>query len=711
MVAQRKWEELSLMDAVDNLSALSELDALASEEAKEEGIEKKHAVKWLSPALNSENQEEVKETFRVLHNYLKYVYEEEKSRLEDPQTQKGIQAMMLLAGEAAQKVDRFTDIFKGIKGKESVSELKEFQELQKFYLTRIVKRFQESLEEEEAWKAEWGEPQEGVLDIERRALRDLETVRKDREYELFYLRKEDGRLFYNQNLLRHIRLVGDFDEAVSRVEEKDPLLQIKTIREQEVIETAKTILKQTAPYIDSFYKEAYPFRKKSFVSKINKALMALMLAANPKNSLLRTKGKSSLLYFFDFHLFLREALLSEEYQKCLTLHDGKIDPFFHALINLSHTLSLYFFMQTPTKKEFLAFIYKLIATKTGKREKFPSHSFFHALLDQDDHLRLLFKRYPSGPILKTLDVLKMEESERAFDPLLQENVPSQLFSFLSEKRHITCLHLPCPTRQTVIDKAEIIEEFKGFLRALFCDLKPRKVLMINLQDRTSWKEYARCIALEKLQHEAEFSENLVVVTLPKESDFYFQSSSYLQLHSSAEFKKQFLNQIKSGDECGFFFPKGLSQKAILDFSEEMIETVHSLFFAKKETLTRKNRLDFIELFYHFLTQQIIEWTQPDLISFASKDGIDRGAAAAAGFYLFLRLFSDTSNWKKEERDQLLSILYAPALLVRERLLDIQRLHRMVSALSLLEAALTTDRKALFRALSPRIALQRLHSLE
>jgi len=143
----------------------------------------------------------------------------------------------------------------------------------------------------------------------------------------------------------------------------------------------------------------------------------------------------------------------------------------------------------------------------------------------------------------------------------------------------------------------------------------------------------------------------------------------------------------------------------------MIETVHSLFFAKKETLTRKNRLDFIELFYHFLTQQIIEWTQPDLISFASKDGIDRGAAAAAGFYLFLRLFSDTSNWKKEERDQLLSILYAPALLVRERLLDIQRLHRMVSALSLLEAALTTDRKALFRALSPRIALQRLHSLE
>jgi len=68
MVAQRKWEELSLMDAVDNLSALSELDALASEEAKEEGIEKKHAVKWLSPALNSENQEEVKETFRVLHS-------------------------------------------------------------------------------------------------------------------------------------------------------------------------------------------------------------------------------------------------------------------------------------------------------------------------------------------------------------------------------------------------------------------------------------------------------------------------------------------------------------------------------------------------------------------------------------------------------------------------------------------------------------------
>src|SRR3990170_6659499 len=104
------------------------------------------------------------------------------------------------------------------------------------------------------------------------------------------------------------------------------------------------------------------------------------------------------------------------------------------------------------------------------------------------HIRYILKQHPSGPILKTLDVLRLDENERAFDPLTQENLPHQLFSFLFKKRHITCLHLPCPVHQEVINRAEIAEEFKGFMRSLRQELDSRKLLLINLQDRTSWQE-------------------------------------------------------------------------------------------------------------------------------------------------------------------------------------------------------------------------------
>jgi len=61
----------------------------------------------------------------------------------------------------------------------------------------------------------------------------------------------------------------------------------------------------------------------------------------------------------------------------------------------------------------------------------------------------------------------------------------------------------------------VIEEFKGFLRHIEMKKGVEKHLLFNLQDRTSWEEHARCQALEDLEHHAEFNNQLVVVTLPK----------------------------------------------------------------------------------------------------------------------------------------------------------------------------------------------------
>lgn len=691
-------ERLTLMDAVNNLSSMAELDTVSTAEAEEKGIEQSRAVKWLLPVEGTEMQEEVKETFRVLHKYLEHVYHDERSRLKDPETQKGIQAIMVLAGEAASKVDKYTDIFEGARGKEKVSELKEYQDLQKFYLSRIIKRFQETLAEEEEWQSEWGAQEEDILDIERRGLKDIETVRRDLEYELFYLRKEDGRLYFNKNLLRHIRLVGDFDEAVSVVEEGDPFLKVQILHDHEINAAAREILDSIAPFVDRFYKEALSHKEKPFVNWLNQAIMALMLAANARNSIQATTGKTCLLYFCDFHTFLRQAVLSDEYQRYILADPAEMDPFHFSLLNLSHSLCMHFFFRVVNPKECIDFIYKLIGKGKGKDARLDSSKFFSELLDEDERLREVIDQFPNGPILKTLDVLKQKAEEKAFDPLVQENFPHQLYNFKVHTHHITCIHLPTPVHQEVINNVQIVEEFKGLLRSMSREMGGKKFLMINLQDRTTWKEHARCIALENLQKEAEFARTFYVVTLPKNTDFYLQTSSYLKFDNAQDFKSQLLLQIKSGPDCGFFFPQKIKDKDINAFSEQCVDSIHKVFFENKESLTRTHRLDFIEIFYLMLIYKILEWIEPDALSFSCKDGIDVGAATAAGFFLFVRLFSEDPKLKKSTIETVLWMLHAPALLVRERCGNIQRFHRMISSLSHIDATLQKRRKTVLKEL-------------
>ncbi len=83
--------------------------------------------------------------------------------------------------------------------------------------------------------------------------------------------------------------------------------------------------------------------------------------------------------------------------------------------------------------------------------------------------------------------------------------------------------------------------------------------------------------------------------------------------------------------------------------------------------------------------KLIEDFNPDTLSFTCKDAVDTGAAASAEMFAFLRMMNDASHWSKEEKDFLLWMLYAPALSVRERAIDIQRLNRMTSALAIVGA--------------------------
>src|SRR5690242_15860836 len=111
---RKKQNRLSLMEAVDNLSLLAELSSPSEregsqpaeflEEQSEDHIDKRS---WYAVEDLSFNVQKARNTFSILYNYLKNLYETEEDQLRDPEMQKGIQAIMLLAMEAAVNLSTF----------------------------------------------------------------------------------------------------------------------------------------------------------------------------------------------------------------------------------------------------------------------------------------------------------------------------------------------------------------------------------------------------------------------------------------------------------------------------------------------------------------------------------------------------------------------------------------------------------------------------
>src|SRR5581483_8101307 len=432
---------LTVMDAVDNLSHLAELDIPVRD-----GEGTSQGISWHNFEYRSFNQEKIKEIFQTILKYVKGVAEKEKTFLREERAQRAIQAMMLLAAEAAKKIDRYTEIFKGEKIS-SVTELKEYKELQHIYLTKIVQRFNPLSDIEEKWQDSWGAGD--VESIEQSGLRDLETVRKDKKYELFLIRNEDNTPYFNRALLYHMQLVGQFDVLFADSSMEDPFLRIEIINDKDANLSAKEILKMAAPYIDDFFKDAMKFKNIPFVAALSKALIALMMAGNSRNLLQNALAKHSFNYYADFQHYLRAALSTAEYRKLISKPSAQSERFIQSALHLSHVLCKSFFTKIGIRRDMIELIHALIEKGSeGSIQESQTASplaLWNNLHDKDDSIRFLFERYPNGPLLKTLKMFNKDNAMQGFDPIAQQNQSGQLYSLSSEETHITCLRLPCPT--------------------------------------------------------------------------------------------------------------------------------------------------------------------------------------------------------------------------------------------------------------------------
>lgn len=678
-VKTKEKENLSIAEAIENLSSIAEMEidektpiGLLQDKkltTREEDFTYKE-IEWLFPEVPQNFIDNIKPTYRVVLEYLKEIYHNPETDWENEKTIHGIQSVMNLVGDAANKIKEYFALFHQ---NVDFTQTEEFQAVENFFREFILKKIPQ-VEGKEAWEKDWDKNKKALLfDVEKSGLKDFESITKDEDYELLYIRDESDASFLTAELVQNLKLYARLESE--KKEKEDPFIMLRKLNRRDIQISSRQILNMLEKEIQEFYKFQFNCVKNRLAGAINKSIMALMLAANPNNL---NKMKSCQNYFENFQAFLRQGFHSEEYRKVITKTEEKKDSNIIFLVRLLNKISYSLFNRLGgVKEEFIGFIHYL-KRKGQDKEKLERASFWSFLEETDDNIHSFLNKFSNATLSKVLDVLRLEEEKAvAFDPLMQGNIPERLYDISKRK----VLRLPCPTKQAIISKADIVEEFLGFLRVLKEEKKSH--LLINLQDRLSWRENARSKALEDIEQNSESPSAISVVSLSKDSSFYHQNDNYFAFTNGFRFIDEFKKLLLNNEE-GFFIPAKLKTKDMEAFVDDCLNTIYNFFFLEKADLSRQERLDFIEIFYHFFILKLIEMTNPASISFTSKDAIDSSSVLNASFYSFIKLLNK-SHIGKEDEDYILWLIYTPAFLVRNRAVNSTGLIRLLSAMAFFDA--------------------------
>jgi hypothetical protein len=683
-------DRISFQRAMDNLALMASLDL---ENPSRIGIGENYqlvlesqenlsdSIQWLSGEGYGPIVDTLAISYQTVHKHLKSLVDHPEYDWKSDSFKNGISSMMALIEESLTRGEQYLASWFGPSVKGRIASREEYLELQAYCKEVVLKKMQ--IQELPADLI----PQEAFAS-NRAELNDINVVKLDLAYELFYIRDEENRPYFTFDLLRNLRVNAGLNLAEVKFEE-DPLLKIRMMQDRDLQCSAMQITRDCKRYIDEFFRLQKRLQGNSLAKDLSMAVFSLFLAANPKNLLQNTDGKSSFEYFKDFVFFLRACMKTDEYQKWIAypLESSELVP--KALLDLTHELCFAFFMHPGgIKQEAIGLIHRMMrrgeeAQKKNHQPLLKGSSFWDSLLLNDEKLRAFLGQFPNGPLFKILDLIREEKEGDIvipFDPIGQQNFPQCLYKIERKGRDIQILHLPAPIEQSSIQKAEILTEFRGFLRALNKEGRDQKYLMVHLEDRGSWKEIARSRAIEKLQLQAEFMDHFYVMTLPKDTSFYHQIEEFAKLTEAGSFIQEFQNQLASPEKNGYFFPPGWKKERILEFASDALASIHEQFFDSRAELTTLERKNFIEIFYQELILEAIDYFQPDVMSFTCKDALDTGSAQSALFYGFLQMAQGGFSGP-EASDFFLWLLYSPALFVRERAIHPERLYRVFTTLS------------------------------
>lgn len=688
---------LTLVDAVETLSNIADLQIDQVVDVEEPEVfaadmpVKHRAIHWLHQREATETINIVKDTFCAILKYLKDFYKKSSFDSTDPNALEGIKTVMVLVGEAAKKLDKCTAVFFKNK-KDSVTELKEYKRLQEFYLKQITRK----IDEEKLGEWIFGLSHKRIIfhkTAKLKALKaiqarhvfiDFDSVKNDTEYELFLLRKEDGTRFYSPRLVRNIKLISNFGNLLSNPAQVDPLLNIGIWESRYANHLANAIIKSSGKEIEQYFSLMVQEESRAFVETLNKAIIALFMAAKIQNLVHDDSLKDCKDYFRDFQVFVRECLSSNDYHK-LMAYPREDDLLSTLVVKIIRTFCSTMYSGLIYPHELTGMVQGLLQESESKhlhdqKNALPSLASIGARLGAEyQALSKFIKQHPSGTMNKILNTLE-DGTDNSFDPLMQGNLPSMLYAIYVHDKVIPVGRWPSVTRQQFIDKAALNEEFKAFLND--CLDQRRKVLLINFQDRVSWRERARTEAIEDLA-KSDLTKNIIdVVTFSKDTEFYRQLSPYTNENHRDVFIANFKRQLES--EAGGYLFGGNLALSLRKFYGPCMEEICKIFFSNKNVLTCEDRLNFIEIFYLFLMLKVIDLVKPDIIGLSCKDALDVTSAVATELYVFMKLLSQ-EQLSENDREFIDLMIYCPCLLTRERILNPDRLNRMVSVLKVIES--------------------------
>ncbi len=111
-------------------------------------------------------------------------------------------------------------------------------------------------------------------------------------------------------------------------------------------------------------------------------------------------------------------------------------------------------------------------------------------------------------------------------------------------------------------------------------------------------------------------------------------------------------------------------------------------------LNQKERQDFIEIFYQFLTLKLIEICSADSFSFTCKDGLDSGAASTCSFFAFMKVLTG-EKLSKEDKEKMNAMLFAFPIIVRQRTMQAEHFNRMMQCHKRIEKGVKKHSKGRF----------------
>jgi hypothetical protein len=286
-----------------------------------------------------------------------------------------------------------------------------------------------------------------------------------------------------------------------------------------------------------------------------------------------------------------------------------------------------------------------------------------------------------------------------FDPALYCNVPYSLGDMPlrcgGEDRMVRLLRMGVPTIQKLDSWQEMFNEWsfidtgidpiwQEYIAQMGSDNKTH--LYVSFQNdipRLSiGDESSRNAALKKI---ADRHAHFKFVVLAQDSPFYLQQGPFGDAEMSrGRFYELFMAQLLGpSEETGFYFPS--EWKADQEFAgvlNQMHVGLMDVLFADKGSLTRQERMDYIEIFEACLFLHLIVKTGASSANGTCKDAIDRAMKT-----LSIVLSISSIGQEDPANQELLRIqktyAHAPAFMVKKQALIESRRDRMLSAMQLL----------------------------